>query len=218
MTTTFKTGVILSGLIYEDWPIVKQGLRALEMEMVCDPFDIEGAQGMLVLGKTHAYLVFRGTEVSKAKFWDVVANIGIPVPWVGVGKAHSGYARHFGHIRQPARAFAEQIPTPIPLLVVGHSMGGCLATDYASWVSSGGPDDHKLAGLISYGAPKCLNKQAIDAIACPAFRFTNRYDFAPHWPPIPGLDHPKNQVKINSGGWPGPVSRHSVSKYMRTVP
>jgi len=218
MTTTFKTGVTLSGLIYEPWPTVKQGLSAMQMEMVCEPFDIEGSQGMLVLGQTHAYLVFRGTEASKAKIRDIVSNFGFPADWAGKGKAHSGYARHFGFIRKPARDFAERIPTPIPLIVTGHSLGGCLATLYASWIASGGVDDHKLAGLLTYGAPKCLNGEALAKIACPVFRFTNRYDFAPLWPPIFGLSHPDNQVKINSGGWPGPVSRHSVSKYMRTVP
>ncbi len=218
MTTTFKTGAILSSLIYEEWSKVELGLSGLCMDMVCDPFDILGAQGMLVLGQTHAYLVFRGTEASKAKIRDIISNFGFPSDWVGGGKAHSGYAKHFSYIRHPARAFAERIPTPIPLIVVGHSMGGCLATLYASWVASGSPEDHKLAGLITYGAPKCLNDEAITNIACPVFRFTNRFDFAPHWQPISGLSQPKNQVKINSGGWPGPVSRHSVSKYRRTVP
>ncbi len=217
VTTIFKTGATLSGLIYEEWPKVKQGLSAMQMDMVCDPFDIMGSQGMLVLGQTHAYLVFRGTEASKSKIRDIISNFGVPAEWVGKGKAHSGYAKHFSYICKSARDFAERIPTPIPLLAVGHSLGGCLATNYASWVASGGPNDHKLAGLITYGAPKCLNAEAIMCIACPVFRFTNRYDFAPYWPPIPGLDHPKNQVKINSGGWPGPVSRHSVSKYRRAV-
>jgi hypothetical protein len=216
--TNFKTGAILSGLIYEEWPHVNLGLDTMDMDMVCEPFDIMGSQGMLVLGPTHAYLVFRGTEVSRAKLRDLISNFGVPRDWIGKGKAHSGYARHFSYIRGPARDFAERIPTPIPLIVTGHSMGGCLATLYASWVASGGIDDHKLAGLITYGAPKCLSDEAIASIACPVFRFTNRYDFAPFWPPIPGFDHPKNQVKINSGGWPGPVSRHSVAKYIRVVP
>lgn len=225
MTTTFKTGATLSGLIYQDWSQVKLGLSALQMDMVCEPFDIMGSQGMLVLGKTHAYLVFRGTEASKFNLFaprpwirDIVSNFGIPMEWVGKGKAHSGYAKHFSYIRGQARAFAERIPTPIPLIIVGHSLGGCLATLYAAWVASGGIDDHKLAGLITYGAPKCLNEEALMSIACSVFRFTNRYDFAPYWPPIPGLDHTKNQVKINSGGWPGPVTRHMISKYSRTVP
>ncbi len=162
--------------------------------------------------------MFRGTEATKAKIRDILSNFGLTRKWVGGGNAHSGYAKHFSYIRKPARNFAERIPTPIPLFVIGHSLGGCLATLYASWVGSGGPDDHKIAGLITFGAPKCLNDEAIANIACPVFRFTNRYDFAPHWPPISGLIHPKNQIKINSGGWPGPISRHSVDKYIRTVP
>lgn len=217
MTTTFKTGAILSGLIYEEWSDVKIDLSDLQMEMVDEPFDIGGSQGMIVLGRTHAYLVFRGTEANKAKIRDIISNFGFPRVWVGNGKVHSGYARHFAYIREPARALAERIPTHTPLIIIGHSMGGCLATMYASWVASGGINDHKLAGVITYGAPKCLNDEAITNIACPVFRFTNRYDFAPYWPPIPGLGHPNNQVKINSGGWPGPVSRHNISRYIRTV-
>lgn len=225
MTSDFKTAAILSGLIYDEWPQVKFGLSAMNLDMVCEPFDIMGSQGMLVLGPARAYLTFRGTEASKFQLlnpspWarDVASNFGVPKKWVGKGKAHSGYAKHFSYIRKPARDFAERIPTPIPLFVIGHSLGADLATLYASWVSSGGPNDHSLAGLITFGAPKCLDKEALANIACPIFRFTNRYDFAPHWPPFIGLDHPKNQIKINSGGWPGPVFRHGVSKYIRTVP
>ncbi len=218
MTTTFQTGATLSGLIYNEWPQVKMGLSAMGLDMVCEPFDIMGSQGMLVLGPTHAYLVFRGTEVSAGSLTDVVSNFGVSEEWIGKGKAHSGYAEHFAYIRAPARNFSERIPTPIPLIVTGHSMGGCLATLYASWVASGGPLDHKLAGLITYGAPKCLDRVALDAIACPVYCFQNRFDFAPHWQPFIDTTHPKNRVKINSSGWPGPVSRHGVAKYMRTVP
>ncbi len=218
MASNFKIAVNLSGLIYEDWPNVKSGLQSMGMDMVCEPFDIEGSQGMLILGQGGAYLVFRGTEASKAKLRDILSNFGWPREWAGQGKALSGYATHFSYIRDPARSFAERIPTPIPLYVIGHSLGGVLATLYASWVASGNPTDHKLAGLITFGAPKVLDDEGLQSISCPIFRFTNRYDFAPYWPPVPGLAHPKNQVKINSGGWPGPVSRHHVDKYIRMVP
>ena len=225
MTTHQKTAATLSRLIYEDWPKVEKGLQAMQMEMVCDPFDVMGSQGMLVLGQLRAYLVFRGTEAMEFSLlnpvpWlrEIRSNFGLPVEWVGNGKAHSGYARHFQYIRLPARKFAEKIPTPIPLIITGHSLGGCLATHYASWIASGGQYDHKIAGLITFGAPKCLNDAALADIACPILRFTNKYDFAPNWQPIPGLTQPKNQVKINSGGWIGPVTRHSASKYQKATP
>ncbi len=224
MTTHNKTAATLSRLIYEDWPVVKLGLQAMQMEMVCEPFDVMGSQGMLVIGRNRAYLVFRGTKATEFSlfsppwFREIGSNFGRPTKWVGNGLAHSGYAKHFSYIRNPAREFAEKIPTPIPLFIIGHSLGGCLATDYASWVASGGKDDHKIAGLITFGAPKCLNEEALADIACPIFRFTNKYDFAPHGQPISGLTQPKNQIKINSGGWPGPVSRHAAAKYQKATP
>lgn len=219
MTTVLKTAAILSGLIYEPWPTVRAGLAAMRLEMVCDPFDIMGSQGMLVLGRDAAYMPFRGTEANKAKVSDILSNFGWPREWVGKGKAHSGYATHFSYIRHPARAFAERIPTPIPLYATGHSLGGVLAMLYASWVGSGGPDDHKIARLITFGAPRGLDQIGVDAIKCEVWRVKNRYDFAPYWPPVPrSLTHPEPTIPINSGGWIGPVSRHGVDKYRRTVP
>lgn len=225
MMTQTQTAALLSRLIYEPWEKVHQGLRAIQMEMIGDPFDVMGSQGMLVLGHGRAYLVFRGTEATEFKLLNPIpwvremrSNFGLPVEWVGNGKAHNGYVRHFSYIRRDARKMAEKIPTPIPLIIVGHSLGGCLATCYASWIASGRQYDHKIAGLITFGAPKCLNAEALADIACPILRFTNKYDFAPHWQPIPGLTQPKNQVKINSGGWIGPVTRHSATKYQKATP
>ena len=97
-------------------------------------------------------------------------------------------------------------------------MGGSLATLYASWVGSGGPEDHRIYLLVTFGAPKALSARALGDIACPTLRCTNKYDFAPHWPPVPGLAHPgQPRVRLDSGGWPGPVSRHGADRYVRAV-
>ena len=209
----------LSGLIYEDWSAVHKGLVDLNMHMTGNPFDHGGSEGMLVHHKEEnwAAIVFRGTEASKGSLSDLFSNIGFARSWAGPGKAHSGYSRHFAHIRYEARMRAQQVYPHVLLYVVGHSMGGALATMYASWVAMGGPDDHKLAGLVTYGAPKTLNKAAIEAIRCPVHRYTNEYDFAPHWPPIFGLSHPEPRIKINSGGWIGGITRHNTSKYIEAA-
>ncbi len=209
----------LSGLIYRDWDTVHRGLTSQGLEMVGKPFEHAGSQGMMVQqsrGKW-AVMVFRGTEASKGSVSDILSNIGFPRSWAGEGKAHSGYRRHFAMIRYEARARAEIIPTACPLYVTGHSMGGSLATMYASWINSGGVNDHKLAGLVTLGAPKTLSEAALACIPCPTYRVTNKYDFAPYWPPVPGLAHPEMEVKIDSGGWCGPVSRHGASKYTETL-
>lgn len=217
--STLHAMSMLSGLIYEDWDIVRQQLAVQGLEMVGEPFSHAGSQGMMVQHKRLAWaaLVFRGTEASKGSVSDLLSNIGFPVKWAGEGKAHSGYKSHFAMIRYEARERAEQIPSGTPLFVTGHSMGGSLATMYAAWVGSGGPDDHKLAALITLGAPKTLSEAALACIPCPGYRVTNKYDFAPHWPPVPGLGHPEIEVAIDSGGWRGPVSRHGTTKYTDTL-
>ena len=214
MLSPLKTGSFLSNLIYEDWDFVRRELERVHMSMVGDPFDVNDSQGMLTLGKEEAWITFRGTGM----VWsDIFSNFGFPVEWDGPGQVHSGYKKHFSHIRGLARQMAEQIPASIPLRVAGHSMGGDLATMYAAWINSGLPTDHKLAGLFTYGAPKALNAEAIAAIPCEVKRVTNLLDPAPLWPFIPGLSHPSGQIKINSGGWPIPWMRHASARYMRTV-
>lgn len=204
----------LSGLIYDDWEEVDKQIRAMRLRMVGKPIAHAGAESMVVRHAKWAVLVFRGTEATKGSVSDIFSNVGLPRNWAGQGKAHSGYNRHFSMIRYAARERAELVPSEIPLYVTGHSLGGSLATMYAAWVGSGGPNDHKIDTLVTFGAPKTLSEDALATIACETYRYTNKYDFAPHWPPVPGLGHPEKQVKVDSGGWPGPISRHGVGKYM----
>ncbi len=209
----------LSDLVYDD-PRYGDGSRALwtlGMKLVGQPFDHAGSQGMLVCGLGIAALVFRGTE-AKNSAGDLLSNFGLPRSWVGPGRAHSGYAHHFSMIRYKARLRAELVPSDVPLYVTGHSMGGDLATLYAAWVGSGGPEDHALRALVTFGAPKTLSREGCAAIKCEVRRFTNRHDFAPHWPPVPKLTHPRDsQIEVDSNGWPGWVSRHATDKYIEAV-
>lgn len=223
MITRRKTGAFLSGLVYEDWPKVREGLARIGFELLAEPFDAGGSQAMLVMNKRpgekpEAWIVFRGTEFTDGFVWsDFWSNIGFPTNWEGPGKIHSGYLRHLQFICQPIRAFAELVPSYIPLNVTGHSLGGSEATGYAAWINSGLPTDHKLAALLTYGAPKVLNREGCGAIKCKIERVMNRWDFAQWHPLIPGLTHPKGKVSINSGGWPIPWRRHSVTQYIWTI-
>lgn len=217
--STLHAMALLSEIVYDDWDSVHQQLAAIGLKMIGQPIEHAGSQAMLVCSRrmTWAVLVFRGTEASKGSISDLFSNVGFPVKWAGAGKAHSGYKRHFAMIRYDARNLAEQVPSSCPLYVTGHSMGGALATMYAAWVGSGGAEDHKIETLVTLGAPRTLSEGALVRISCPVHRVTNKYDFAPHWPPVPGLAHPETQVKVNSGGWRGPVSRHGASKYVKAL-
>lgn len=179
--------------------------------MTGDPWDHADSQGMLVTNKQYAAIVFRGTEASKLHIRDIFSNFGLPVAWAGLGRVHSGYLAHFNRIRYEARARAERVPPAIPLYLTGHSLGGALAALYASWAG------HRLAGLVTFGSPKAMDRDAVNAISCPVNRYTNRFDFAPYWPPSIMLKHPGEAIKLNSGGWPGPVSRHMVSRYIEAL-
>ena len=196
----------------------ESALRALGMDVYGAAFDHAGSQGILVRGPGMAALVFRGTEASRGSVSDLRSNLGRPVRWAGRGRAHSGYEEHFSMIRYEARKRAEGIPSATPLYVAGHSMGGALATLYASWVGSGGPDDHALRALVTFGSPKALSWEATWSIHCQVRRYTNGRDFAQYWPPVPGLTHPSgHRIRVDSGGWPGPFSRHGVEKYVEAV-
>ena len=209
--------IVLSDLIYANWKEVHHRLGVMGFAMLGEPISHAGSECMVVRNKIVAYLVFRGTEASKGSTSDILSNVGVPIPWAGQGLAHSGYDHHFTMIRVEARARAELINTDTPLHITGHSLGGVLATMYSSWVGSGSPDDHKIMSMISFGAPKALSKAAVATIRAPTHRYTNRYDFAPHWQPGLVLGHPEGQIMVNSGGWAGPVSRHGSGKYIKAV-
>ncbi|MCK5642837.1 MAG: hypothetical protein KAJ19_18655 [Gammaproteobacteria bacterium] len=213
----YHTAAVLSDLIYADWDRVHKRLAVMGFVMLGDPISHAGSECMVVRNHRIAFLVFRGTEASRGSIRDILSNIGLPARWAGQGLAHRGYDHHFAMIRAQARSRAEMVETATPLHVTGHSMGGVLATMYASWVGSGGPDDHKIMSLITFGAPKALSRDALATIKAPAHRYTNRYDFAPHWQPGFILRHPGGRVKVNSGGWVGPISRHGSNKYIKAV-
>ncbi len=205
----------LSGAIYEEWPVFRQ--KALEIGFtVEDTWEHRETQGALVRGPEAAAIVFRGTEASKARLRDLWSNFGWPSAWAGQGLAHSGYARHLDKIALRVFEAANQVPSEIPLYLTGHSMGGAVASLAASLYYTVNPG-WKLAGLVSFGAPKAMDRRACRAIGCAKWRFVNRYDFAPFWPPSVMLTHPGDEIALDSGGWWGPVSRHGVGKYIEAL-
>ena len=209
--------IVLSDLIYDNWKDVRHRLNGIGFSMLGEPISHAGSECMVVSDGNVAFLVFRGTEASKGSLSDIISNVGFPRTWAGQGLAHSGYNRHFSMIRHTARERAELVNSAIPLHITGHSLGGVMATLYAAWVGSGGPDDHKIMTLLTYGAPKCLCEAALMTIKAKTYRYTNKYDFAPHWQPGFILKHPEPQVKVDSGGWIGPVSRHGSGRYIQAL-
>jgi pimeloyl-ACP methyl ester carboxylesterase len=214
---------VLSALIYlGDWNQVAHRVAALGGSLIAWR-DHADAQAMFVMGGTVqggdqcAAFVFRGTEASRARWRDLTDNLGTARRWSGAGRAHSGYLTGLERTRDAARAWAEKLPSAVPLYVTGHSMGGAIATLFASWYYREHPDDH-LAGLVTFGAPKALDGEAAARIACPIHRYAVPLDFAQVWPPSWRLVHPAPAIALRSAlRWPGPVSRHSIENYVASL-
>ncbi len=174
-------------------------------------FTQNDTEAVLVQGDHFAALAFRGTEARAFHLRDIRSNIGFPVKWGGRGRAHGGYVRAFGMVATSAVLMGENVASGLPLYVCGHSMGGALAELFAAqWYALG--REYKLAGVVTFGAPQSLNRAAAAPVECGRLRVVNAWDFAPRRPHI-GLSHTCPATAIDSGGWPGILSRHSIDRY-----
>ncbi len=117
-----------------------------------------------------------------------------------------------------ALQMAEAVSSKVPLHIAGHSLGGAIATLFASWYFHAYPDYH-LHCLTTFGAPKAVNVKAGNTIKCPIHRFAVRGDFAPHWPPfVPGLVHPVPATWLPPRRqWHGAMKRHDADGYTALV-
>lgn len=201
---------------------VRSGLEPIEI------YDHAGTQAALIRdlrvvpggAGPAAWLVFRGTEASRFRVVDVAANLFVrPTMWSGRGWVHCGYAAALERIRDSARYMAERVAIEVPLYVCGHSLGGVLATLYAAWVSGDHRRRHRVAGLVTFGAPKGGSAEALAQLArrVPVRRYVMPWDPAPVWP-IGMYSHPGAAIRLAPASWwPGPLARHSVAGYAEGV-
>lgn len=154
-----------------------------------------------------AFLVFRGTSIVPT---DLLSNLSRPwgIFWAGPGRIHVGYAKALYQVARSARHFADDVASEIPLFAAGHSMGGALATLYSIWC------DHRLAGLVTFGAPKPATRRALALRRCPAWRYVTAFDFAPFWPPLV-FSHPCRATRLASAA---PIlERHFAASYIAAL-
>lgn len=204
-------GAELSRLAYQHPDFVAQELARFGYKMTW--FDHAGAQAFLAEGGAGAFLVFRGTEVTNWSWSDVWANLRVVlVRWPGEGQVHEGYGAEAGKLWERVRPKIRDLK--IPYYLCGHSMGGVLATLTAQLIQLAEDVPHKPKGIFSYGSPKPGDSEFAKALKIPHFRYVNRADFAQSWPLNPCCVHAGPAIRVNSGGWPGPISDHKVERYI----
>lgn len=214
MAFNHQVAVRLSAIAYEEIEVADKMAR--EMGYRVREFFSDGpAQAYLFESDADAYISYRGTEASKLSLWDIVSNMRLTArEWEGPGRAHLGYVRQYRRIREASMYCADIVAESKPLYLNGHSMGGAMAHVAAADIFH---RNWKVAGVVSFGAPKTLDQEAIDAIRCDVYRYVNKYDFGPYFPPSFSLKHPGFEVSVDSGGWWGPITRHMPPKYIEAV-
>ena len=212
----------LSARVYDDARVFAKK-AAVEQFAVLRSYDHAGTQAVHVRGKQADALVFRGTEASNLKFGDIWSNFTWPYPtrWQGMGRVHSGYRTHLNMVGFEALQMVEQVQSTWPVYVTGHSLGGAIATLFAAWYyydNRKQEPPYKLAGLVTFGSPKPMNREAALTIGCPIHRYAVRGDFAPFWPPVMALKHPAPAIWLPArSAFHGPLRRHTPDTYLRGV-
>lgn len=172
-------------------------------------------------------VAFRGTSSTDDWISDAIASQE-PYRWAkGYGMAHRGFSQIYASARERLLGILDRLPADKRLFIVGHSLGGALATLCAPDVAA--HSKYRAPKLYTYGAPRAGDPTFAKATAAglPAgCRIYNVYDTVPHLPPlifkVPKKDkwyyyaHVRRGVQLEFQN--GSVSaNHVISSYFRNL-
>jgi triacylglycerol lipase len=142
----------------------------------------------VALARDHAVLAFRGTEVlnpgdAPSKFVDVARDWLVDarfaqVALAGGGRAHGGFVAALDALWPQIESCLDGAAQ---WWCTGHSLGGALAALAALRLDRAG---RSLAGAITFGQPRCVDRDAAQALdRLPLRRVVNGCDLIPRLPP-----------------------------------
>ena len=98
----------------------------------------------------HVFLIFRGTD--KLLDWITDFNIGTRTTHAGLA-AHAGFVRAFADLEQAITNFMPEIAKAKSVHIIGHSLGGALASLAVERIADGRPRKKSIF-LYTFGAPR----------------------------------------------------------------
>jgi hypothetical protein len=156
---------------------------------VYDPASKASSQVVVVLDNDEEEILvsFRGT-INNVQQWASDLDT-VYTKWYGSGKVHRGFYDRFNEIKSPTLTFLKKAQQQLPdgdIVISGHSMGGAVATLFASYLK----DFMKITPdyIYTYGSPrvgdgtfaKYIDKQFGDRIV----RVMNEWDMVSDLPPM----------------------------------
>ncbi|BAU10925.1 hypothetical protein LEP3755_14170 [Leptolyngbya sp. NIES-3755] len=180
--------------------------------------------GFVLTSPTHNIIVFRGT--SNPKEW--VANFQASQSdylQAGTrrGRVHTGFLRLYNQLSEQVRSAATRFNPALPCFIVGHSLGGALATLAAADLAQNSALKNQLR-LYSYAAPRVGDRafaEFLNGIVPNSYRIINLADIVPMVPPSTlrkqEYSHTGQEwVFLDyAGGEMGPI--HAVSLYRSAI-
>lgn len=126
---------------------------------VFDPISKASSQVVVVIDKEDEEILigFRGT-INGIKQWASDLDVVYTKWYNGNGKVHSGFYDRFNEIKTPAITFLKKAREELPdgdIIISGHSMGGAVATLFASYLKE--LNIHPRF-VYTYGSPRVGDK------------------------------------------------------------
>ncbi|MER3433777.1 MAG: lipase [Leptolyngbya sp. ERB_1_1] len=142
--------------------------------------------GFALTSETHNIIVFRGTSNPKEWLANFQASQSDYVQsGVTRGRVHTGFLRLYNQLSDQVRSAANRFNPALPCFVVGHSLGGALATLATADLAQNSALKNQLR-LYSYAAPRVGDQsfaQFFSTISPNSYRIINLTDIVPTVPP-----------------------------------
>ena len=172
---------------------------------------VGGSEAWLGCRGGESVIAFRGTEFSRLAWTDIVRNLMSGLRrWPGEGCVHDGYWRALAALLP---LLESQLDGQRSLVLVGHSMGACLATLAGHLMAE------RVQEIHAFGSPRCGDRQFARSTngRVRLWRYINRWDWLTFFPVVGAVvngifrarfyRHAGTAIRLGAGG-------HWIDDYM----